>query len=146
MMQPLSLVLAVLDGRDAICRLAPEAAAPSWALGGAFCSITRTPDELSVVCAEGAAPADVRCERGGRCLRAAGPLDFALTGVLASLAVPLREAGVSLFAVSTFDMDYLVVEDADLARAVDVLMRAGHQVRSDRPTGICVSHSGCIET
>ena len=135
MTQPLSLDLVVLDGRCAICRLSPDAPIPSWALGGPFCSITRTPDELSVVCAEGTVPENVRCERGWRCMRIAGPLDFALTGVLASLAVPLREAGVSLFAVSTFDTDYLLVKDSDLEWAVAALVRAGHRVQFDSPIG-----------
>jgi uncharacterized protein len=135
MTQPLSLGLVVLDGRYAICRLSPEAPIPSWAFDGPFCSITRTPHELSVVCAEGAVPEDVRCERGWRCIRIAGPLDFALTGVLASLVVPLRDVGVSLFAVSTFDTDYLLAKDSDLERAVATLVRAGHRVQSNPPTG-----------
>jgi hypothetical protein len=123
-----ALTLVPLDGTFAVCRLAADAPVPGWATGGPFVSITRTGDELSVVCREGAVPAGVRCERGWRCLRVAGTLDFSLTGVLASLVGPLAEAGVSASAVSTFDTDYLLVKASGFERAVEVLRRAGHTV------------------
>ncbi len=81
-----------------------------------------------MVCAREAVPAGVRCEGGFRCLRVAGTLDFALVGVLAALLAPLAAAGVSAFAVSTFDTDYLLVREADLGRAADALRAAGHRV------------------
>lgn len=96
--------------------------------GAAFFAVTRTPGELSVVLPEAAVEAGWRAEKGWRCLAVAGPLDFALTGVLASLASPLAAAGVSLFAVSTYDTDYLLVREEDLARAVAALRNAGHRV------------------
>ena len=101
---------------------------PAWATGP-FVSVTRTADELSVVCPEDVVPSEVRAERGWRCLRVAGTLDFSMAGVLAALVGPLAAAGVSVFAVSTFDTDYLLVKDQDLRRAVDVLRNAGHAVR-----------------
>jgi hypothetical protein len=125
--RPLALV--VLPGTFAVCRLAAGAAPPAWAWAGPFASLTRTADELSVVCAEAAVPAGTLCERGWRCLRVAGTLDFALVGVLASLLVPLAGAGVSTFAVSTFDTDYLLVREADLGRAAEALRTAGHSVQ-----------------
>jgi uncharacterized protein len=91
-------------------------------------SITRTPDELSVVCAEEAVPAGVRAEHGFRCLSVVGPLDFSATGILASFASPLAEAGVSVFVVSTFDTDLVLVRQALLSQAVAVLRAAGHHV------------------
>lgn len=127
-----------LPGTFAVCRLAPDAAVPAWAAGGPFISVTRTADELSVVCPEPAVPEEVRAERGWRCLRVAGPLAFGLVGVLASLLEPLGRAGVSAFAVSTFDTDYLLVRADDLPRAVDALRAAGHVVCppvNDRPVG-----------
>lgn len=127
-MPPASLALTLLLPTLAVCRLAPDAPPPPWAMGGDFWALTRTPDELSVVCLASAVPAGVRAETGWRALMVAGPLDFALVGILRSLAVPLAEAGVSIFAVSTFDTDYLLVRAEQLARAVAALERAGHTV------------------
>ena len=123
-------ILGLLPGRYAVCRLESGDSPPTWARGG-FVSLTRTPDELSVVCAEESVPAAARCERGWRCLKVLGPLDFALTGVLAALAAPLAKANVSIFAISTYDTDYLLLPDASLERAVAALTGAGHEVTSD---------------
>lgn len=120
------LSLVPVEGAFAIARLDPEAPLPGWVAGGSFVSITRTTDELSVVCREEAVPDGVRCERGWRCLRVAGTLDFSLVGVLSSLLGPLTEAGVSVFVVSSFDTDYILLKQAAFSRAVDVLRRAGH--------------------
>lgn len=124
------LQLVPLDGTFAVCRLAADDPVPGWATVGPFVSITRTTDELSVVCREEAAPEGVRCERGWRCLRVAGTLDFSLVGVLASLLGPLAEAGVSVFVISTFDTDFLLVRAPELERAIEVFLRAGHTVCS----------------
>lgn len=121
--------LTLQSERLAICRLAATDAFPVWATSvRGFMSFTRTKDELSVVCPDSAVPADVRHEAGWRALQVAGPLDFSLTGVLASLAGPLAAAGVSLFAVSTFDTDYVLVKEVQLAAAVRALEGAGHAV------------------
>jgi uncharacterized protein len=124
-----ALTLTVLAGRYAVARLGPAAGVPPWAWDGEFAAVARTPDEMSIVCRESAVPEGVRAERGWRCLRVAGPFDFAAVGVLASLVEPLVAAGVSLFAVSTFDTDYVLVKDDQLASAVAALRRAGHTVR-----------------
>ena len=120
-----SIELRVLPGRLAVCRLEAGAAPPAWATGGALWSITGSADELSVVCEEGRAPEGVRREAGWRALKVAGPLDFALTGVLSGVAGPLAEAGVSIFAVSTFDTDYVLVKEERLGEAVAALRAAG---------------------
>jgi|SRR6266542_1040377 len=122
------LTLTLLASKLGICRLPADAAIPAW-LAGEFVSVTRTADELAVVCRVDAVPDGVRCEKGWRCFRVAGTLDFALVGVLASLVGPLAEAGVSVFAVSTFDTDYLLVKEANLERAVGALGTAGHCVQ-----------------
>src|SRR4051794_40607849 len=92
-----------LDGLFAVCRLAAGSPLPAWAGGpaGSFVSITRTTDELSIVCRQELVPEGIRCERGWRVLRFAGTLDFTLVGVLASLLVPLADADVAVFVVST---------------------------------------------
>ena len=121
------LTLALLAGAYAVCRLSADAAVPAWATGE-FVNVTRAAGELSVVCREDAVPDGVRCERDWRCLRVVGTLDFSLVGVLAALLVPLAAAGVSVFAVSTFDTDYVLVREADLGRAMAALRAAGHSI------------------
>ena len=122
------LRLEIVPGTYAVCRLDAADPLPAWAASGPFVSITRTEAELSVVCPEGAVPAEVRKEPGWRCLRVVGPLGFGLTGVLASLAGPLASSGVSIFVVSTYDTDYVLLQDRDLDRGTDALSRAGHTV------------------
>jgi hypothetical protein len=126
----MNLTLSVLPGRYAICRLGPASAVPDWATAGDFISITRTGDELSIVSPEAGVPEGVTCERGWRGLKVAGPLDLSLTGVLASLANPLAEARINIFAVSTFDTDYLFVKEEYLSRAAEVLARSGHRLHN----------------
>lgn len=124
-----TLALDVLPDVLCVARLDPDASLPVSVLQSrGLVSLTRTVEELSVVCREQDAPAQARVERGWRALRVAGPLDVALTGVLASLAQPLADAGISLFAVSTFDTDYLLVREVALDRAVQALQAAGHRV------------------
>jgi len=122
------LTLSVLPQTLAVCRLDAYAELPTSLLSGAFVSITRTADELSLVLLEGVVPDGWRAERGWRCLKVQGPLDFALTGILAALSVPLAEAGISIFALSTYDTDYLLVRAADLDRAISILAERGHTV------------------
>ncbi len=122
------LTLTVLPQPLAICRLEAKAEIPGWALRGEFISITRTLDELSIVCAQSNTPADVKADRDWRALKVAGPLDLEMTGVLSSLAGPLAEAQINLFAVSTFDTDYLLVKGYNLTQACEVLRQAGHAV------------------
>jgi len=126
------LTLTVLPETLAICRLSVDEAVPDWAMLGEFVSITHTNDELSIVCAAENVPADVKADRGWRALKVAGPLDLALTGILASLTEPLAKAQINLFAISTFDTDYLLVKGHNLAGACDVLRRAGQHVEFNR--------------
>ncbi len=124
----MTLALTILPETFAICRLDPAAPIPSWVTTRDFVSITRTSDELSIVCAQRDVPADIRCERGWRALKVEDKLDFALTGIIASLAAPLADAGISIFAISTFDTDYLLVKETNLPRSVQVLSAAGHKI------------------
>jgi hypothetical protein len=120
--------LTVHDGPYAVVRLDPDAEVPGWAVLGPISSVTRTGSELSIVCREADVPAAASAERGWRVLEVAGPLAFTLTGVLASLVAPLAAAEITLFALSTFETDYLLLRERDLARACDVLRYAGHTV------------------
>ncbi len=111
-----------------VCQLHPESEIPEWAVTGGFYSVTRTRDELSVVCAEEEVPEGVRSEGGWRALMLEGPFEFSEVGVLASVAAPLAEAGVGVFAVSTFDTDYVLVKEEKLESAVAALRGRGHEV------------------
>jgi hypothetical protein len=122
------VTLGVVDGAYAICRLNPDAAPPSWSMRGRFTSVTRTPDELSIICSADDVPDDVVAEREYRALAIRGPLDFSLVGVVAALSAALSAASISIFVVSTYDTDYLFVRGADLDRAVAALRGAGHLV------------------
>ncbi len=118
--------LRVLPGVFAVCRLPPDAPTPAD-----FWSVTRTEDELSVICVEDAVPDGAEVQRGWRGLQVAGPLDFALTGVAAALTTPLAAAEISVLPVATYDTDYLFVREEALARAVAALEAAGHTVGTD---------------
>ncbi len=124
-----NLTLSLLHATFAICRLDGDADIPEWALTGSFFSITRTQDELSIVCDQSNVPEGIPCDKGWRCLRVEGPLDLSLTGILSSLAAPLAHAGISIFAMSTYETDYVMVKEKDLDRAILVLSQEGHQVR-----------------
>ena len=124
------VTLALLEGELAVCRLAPDAPIPDIAADAELVSLTRTRTELSVVCPVEAAPRGATVERGWRALGVAGPLDFALTGILASLAAPLAAAGVSIFAIATYDTDYVLVRADQLDAAMEALRAAGHEVRT----------------
>jgi uncharacterized protein len=123
-----ALHLDVLPGGSAVARLDPSADVPDWARDDALSAVIRTADELTVVCPAAAVPPDVRCEGPFRALAVRGPLDFALTGVLASLAAPLAQDGISIFVLSTFDTDLLLVRERDLPAARASLERAGHRI------------------
>jgi nitrilase len=122
------LTLLGVAGRFAVCKLLPGSAIPAWATAGDVFSVTRTGDELSVVCRQDVVPAGTHAEIGWRCLRVAGAMPFTLVGVLASLTRPVAAAGVGVFAISTFDTDYLFVKEAELPAAVAALRGAGHLV------------------
>jgi hypothetical protein len=125
------LDLELLPGEYAICRLpAGSPLPPSLAearAGGVF-SVTWTPDEVSILCPADQVPAEATVETPWRCLRVAGPVQLALTGILASIVSPLAAARVNIFAFSTFDTDYVVVPAVRLGEALAALTGAGHRL------------------
>ena len=122
------LLLSVLPGTFTICRLAPGADLPTWANTGSFCSITRTSEELSIVVTSESVPASVQAEGAWRALKVAGPIPLSAVGILASIAESLARAGISLFAISTFGTDYILVAAERLEDARSTLSQAGHAV------------------
>ena len=123
-----NIPLKLLPDRLAVSRLVADDPFPEWARPGDLLALVRTQDELSVVCEERFVPPEVKTERGWRAFQAQGPLDFSMVGVLASIVEPLAQAGVSIFAISTFDTDYVLVKETILQRAVEALEGAGFLV------------------
>lgn len=122
------LKMSVMKNNFGVCRLEPGAPIPEWAANGDFVSITRTQDELSVVCPQSTIPEGILCERDWRAFKVEGPLDFSLTGILSSISTVLAQRGISIFAISTYDTDYILVKGKDLDNAVDALRRGQYDV------------------
>lgn len=116
-----------VPGSFAISRLAAHAAVPEWALRGLFFSVTSTGEELSIVCPSSQVPAEIVHENGWACLKLHGPFPFSETGILASFVRPLSERAIPIFAVSTFDTDYVLVKQEWVEKAVQALRDAGHE-------------------
>jgi len=129
----MSFTLTLLPIRLAICRLAPQAAVPAWATAGEFFSITRTAEELSIVCMAPQPSATIPCDRGWRALKLEGPFPLEAVGILAAVVGPLAEIAVSVFALATYDTDYLLVKETQLARAIAALSAQGHTVQENIP-------------
>ena len=123
-----SFELSLFAEQFTICHLTPDAAVPEWATRGQFFSITRTSDELSVIAETALVPAGLRTEVSWRVMKVHGPFDFSEVGVLASLVAPLAAADISVFTISTFDTDYLLVQCSQLYEAMAALRNAAHTV------------------
>ena len=133
------LSLATMKETMAICRMEPHEGIPAWIVESPFFAVTRTEDELSLVCPEQRVPRKIKSNRGWCCLKIQGPIALSETGVLASLTGPLAKAGISVFVVSTFDTDYLLIKKKNLVRATGVLRQSGHDLRQKphtRKTGL----------
>lgn len=122
------LALVALPGRYGICRLKPNEPPPEWGLQGEFSAVTRTSEELSIVCAEAQIPADVLCERGWRLFKIDAVLDFSLVGIVAGISVVLAGANIGIFALSTYNTDYVLVRQPDFLVAEAALRAAGYEV------------------
>lgn len=118
-----------------MCRLASDAHIPAWALEGGFFCVMRTHDELSIVCSEDRVPDGAQAERGWAALKLEGPFPFSMTGVLAAFLQSLSEARIPIFAISTFDTDYVLIKRENLEQAVATLGAAGHEKVGDGNCG-----------
>ncbi len=137
---PHHLKYRVLGKRLAVYRLASDDCIPACAVEGRFFCVVRTPDELSIVCSEDACtgnrvPDSIPVERGWLALKLEGPFPFSMTGVLASFVQPLAEAQIPIFAISTFDTDYVLIKSENLEQAVAVLGVAGHEKLAEGDCG-----------
>lgn len=115
------LTLSILPTLLAICQLAKEVQVPAWVHGSSFFSISKTSDELSIVCDQALVPHGTKKVENWRAFKVEGPLDFSLTGIVASLSAPLAENKIPIFVISTYDTDYLLVESKYFQQAKDVL-------------------------
>jgi hypothetical protein len=122
------LSLKILPERMVVCRFDPAAALPDWIAEASFYSITRTEEELTIVCPESHIAPGISSEAGWRCFQVQGLLDFSEIGIIFSLTRPLAANGISVFVISTFSTDCLMVKDNDLAKAVDALTAEGHEI------------------
>lgn len=122
------LSLRVIPGCFAVSRLDSNDEFPAW-VSGEFYSVSRTGNELSIVCEERFVPQGTRSETNWSVLEVSGPLEFTEIGVLSSLAGPLADAGISIFVLSTFDTDYLLIGKNRLNEAKNVLAAAGHSIK-----------------
>ncbi len=124
------LTVDLRPGDYEVSRLPGGTRLPAFEAGDALVSVTSTPEEVSIVAPAGMVPEGAKVDGGWRLLTVRGPLEFTLTGIMASLAGSLAAAGVPIFAVSTFDTDHILVKQADLERAVTALREAGHEVHA----------------
>lgn len=127
----MKLTLEVLSNQIGVCKLDAQATVPTWAYQGDFFSITKTTEELSIVCSEENIPKDVLCERGWRAFKVQGTLDFGLVGILAKITAALAKAGLGIFAISTYNTDYILVKAKDLEYAIIALRNDGHEIISN---------------
>jgi uncharacterized protein len=116
-----------VPGSFAVCRLSANALLPDWAVRGSFFSVTHSSDELSIVCAETQVPPEVHHENDWACLKLEGPFPFSETGILTSFVQPLSDRAIPIFALSTFDTDYVLVKNAWVEKALEILQEAGHR-------------------
>lgn len=126
---PRRFELSVLPERFAVAQLAPDATLPAPQPNAAFFSVTRTDEELSLVCVESALPKNAHAQTGWRALKVHGPFSLSEVGVLSALAAPLADARISLFVISTFNTDYFLIHAEQLSSALAVLERAGHKIQ-----------------
>lgn len=123
------LTFIILRETFAICRLDKDAPIPDWVFQGNLFSVTRTKDELSIVCPQMNLPKGIICNQGWSCLKVRGPLDLSSTGIISSIASTLEQEAISLFSISTYDTDYVMVKEKDLEKAIFALTETGHRIQ-----------------
>ncbi|MEW9125074.1 MAG: ACT domain-containing protein [Thermotaleaceae bacterium] len=127
-MEEKKLTMRLLKEKYGVCRLGENEPIPEWGKKGDFYAITKTSDELSIVCSQENIPHDINSERNWRILKVEGPLDFSLIGILASISTLLAQSGISIFAISTYDTDYILVKEKDIDRAIHALINEKYHI------------------
>lgn len=134
-MQKRKLKLSLLKDFYGICKLPCDSSIPDWAQKGSLYSITRTEKELTIVCPQGSIPMDIEYDGNWRGFRIDGSFDFSQIGVISCLAGPLARAGISIYVISTYDTDYVLVKEKNVEQAVTVLTDEGHLIIRDDTGG-----------
>lgn len=116
-----ALAMKLLKEKFGVCKLDKDELIPGWIKNSQFYSITKTADELSIVCSQASIPREIKCEKDWRILKVEGPLDFSLVGILSSITKILAQKEISIFAISTYDTDYILVKNKDIDNAVNAL-------------------------
>lgn len=121
--------LTSINGTFSIIRLAASSSVPAWVYQSPLYSITKTDDEISILCESSFVHEHFdKQENHWKCLKVVGPLEFSLTGILATLTQPLAKAKISIFALSTFDTDYIFMKQDRLTEAIRILKQEGHEI------------------
>ena len=128
------LSLKILPERMAVCRFDASEPLPKWLDVSDFYSVTRTRDELTVVCREDSVVPGTVGENGWRCIGVQGVLDFSEIGIIFTITQPLAKNGVSVFVISTYDTDYFLVKEKELPKTIDALTAAGHRIDTEDPS------------
>lgn len=126
-----NLTMRLLEEKYGVSRLEKDQPIPSWCQKGEFYSTTKTSEELSIVCSVQYIPQNIKCERNWRILKVEGPLNFSLIGILASISTLLAKNSISIFALSTYDTDYILVKEKDVDNAITSLRNEGYEVKND---------------
>lgn len=123
-----SLTLKLLAKTYAVCSLKKDDEIPVWSMIGDFLSITRTEDELSIVCEEKHVPQGMIYEGGWKILKVEGPLDFSLIGILAKISALMSKNNISIFVISTYDTDYILIKEGNINRAIEILKNENYNI------------------
>jgi len=115
--------LSILPEKLGVCHFAAKSEIPDWAEDASFCSITRTKEELSIICPQNKIPAGVLTEQNWRVFKVEGPLGFTTSGIVAGFSAPLAKAEISILYVSTYETDYILVEEKNLEKAAKILAK-----------------------
>ena len=122
------LTLKLLKETFAVSRLNKNEVIPDWINTSDFYSITKTEDELSIVCSQESVPKDIKHEDDFKALKIEGPLDFSLIGILSKISTILAKSKISIFAISTYDTDYILVKNTDIPRTIEVLSNENYEI------------------
>ena len=122
------LILKLLKNKYSVCRLNKYDEIPKWIFNEEFFSITKAEDELSIVCLQDKIKDDVLCERNWKVLKIEGPLDFSLIGILSKISTLMANNNISIFAISTYDTDYILIKEESIDKAIELLINNNYNV------------------
>ncbi|MBX4261975.1 ACT domain-containing protein [Clostridium estertheticum] len=122
------LTMKLLNEKFSVCRLNKNEQIPEWVKNSSFYSISKTSDELSIVCSQDIIPSNIKCEKDWRILKVEGPLDFSLIGIISSISTILALKRISIFAVSTYDTDYILVKNKDIDNTILALSNERYEI------------------